>query len=413
MPSENKTNNYSLNQWQGNEYLKREDLNTDNEIIDVELKNVNDKADSKISRSLATTANQLLLSSAVGQWAVKTIDEIKSLLGLGSAAYTNSNAYATAAQGTKADNAATQAVFNTHLSDYVRQPGYAITTGAANTYAATLNPAPILVDGTGIAVKIHAANTGASTLNVNGLGAKPIIDSKGNAIKAGKLLYGRIYSLKYDGTNFQLLGEGGEYGTAGAGQVLAGYTIGTESGLVSGTMVNRGAVTITPSNAEQAIPAGYHSGSGKVSAVTGTATPADVVNGKTFASAAGVNLIGTYTGKPWYQFTAVGTYPEPQGMVFQFADGGLMNGYGVEVTLNLSFTPKTLIMWQTDSPQAGHLWLFTTDEAFYFGGGESPTVLAPWTKNFAREGTYCYMKKTGIRFPVHSKDVSFTFLLIG
>lgn len=100
---------------------------------------------------------------------------------------------------------------SSHLSDYVRQPGYAISTGVANTYLATLNPAPAnYVDGMGIVVKINVANTGASTLNVNGIGAKPIIDSKGYQIQAGKLLYGRIYSLKYDGANFQLQGEGGE-----------------------------------------------------------------------------------------------------------------------------------------------------------------------------------------------------------
>ena len=100
---------------------------------------------------------------------------------------------------------------SSHLSDYVRQPGYAISTGVANTYLATLNPAPATFgEGLGIVLKIHAANTGPSTLNVNGIGAKPIIDSKGYEIKAGKLLYGRIYSLKYDGANFQLQGEGGE-----------------------------------------------------------------------------------------------------------------------------------------------------------------------------------------------------------
>lgn len=99
---------------------------------------------------------------------------------------------------------------SSHLSDYVRQPGYGVTAGSANTYLLTLNPTPVLVDGTGVIIKIHAANTGASTLNVNGLGAKPIIDSKGNQIQSGKLLYGRIYSLKYDGANFQLQGEGGD-----------------------------------------------------------------------------------------------------------------------------------------------------------------------------------------------------------
>lgn len=37
MPSENKTSNIGLNQWQGNEYPKRQDFLDDNEIIDREI----------------------------------------------------------------------------------------------------------------------------------------------------------------------------------------------------------------------------------------------------------------------------------------------------------------------------------------------------------------------------------------
>lgn len=205
MPSENKTNNYGLNQWQGNEYLKREDLNTDNEIIDVELKNVNDKADSKISRSLATTANQFLLSSAVGQWAVKTIDEIKSLLGLGSAAYTNSNAYATAAQGTKADNAATQAVFNTHLSDTTHIPHLGTTTNSGNAYSITTST--LLKLNSKFTITFNAASTGPITLTVVNQGGATPVYKAGNIpvmVKAG------TYTLFVNNGNFQLLGEGGE-----------------------------------------------------------------------------------------------------------------------------------------------------------------------------------------------------------
>ncbi|WP_024832384.1 hypothetical protein [Ruminiclostridium josui] len=44
-----------------------------------------------------------------------------------------------------------------------------------------------------------------------------------------------IYSFISDGENFQLLGEGGEYGNATADKVIAPYTIGTENGLVTGT----------------------------------------------------------------------------------------------------------------------------------------------------------------------------------
>lgn len=43
MPSENKTPNYGLNQWKGNEYVKRKDFVEDNLKIDTELKKVEQK----------------------------------------------------------------------------------------------------------------------------------------------------------------------------------------------------------------------------------------------------------------------------------------------------------------------------------------------------------------------------------
>jgi hypothetical protein len=61
--------------------------------------------DTKIPKSLATAANQFLVSSGASNWVIKTIAQVKELLGLKSAAYTESSSYATAAQGIKADNA--------------------------------------------------------------------------------------------------------------------------------------------------------------------------------------------------------------------------------------------------------------------------------------------------------------------
>jgi hypothetical protein len=61
--------------------------------------------DTKIPKSLATAANQFLVSSGASDWVIKTVTQVKELLGLKSAAYTESSSYATAAQGTKADNA--------------------------------------------------------------------------------------------------------------------------------------------------------------------------------------------------------------------------------------------------------------------------------------------------------------------
>lgn len=107
------------------------------------------------------------------------------------------------------------------------------TTGTAPNYLVTIPDFIGLTAGRKFTVNFHAVNGGAaSTLNVSGTGAKSIIKAGGANpnIKAG------VYTLVYNSTNFQLLGEGGEYGTAVAAQVLSPYTIGTETGLVTGTM---------------------------------------------------------------------------------------------------------------------------------------------------------------------------------
>lgn len=122
--------------------------------------------------------------------------------------------------------------FASHQADYVKHPGYATTTGTANTYAVTLIPAPTAyVDGMGIVAKINVASTGASTLNVNGLGAIPIKDSLGNAITAGGLKANTPYTLRYEATsgNFIVQGKGGG-GNLQPNQALAGFTFTNDNG---------------------------------------------------------------------------------------------------------------------------------------------------------------------------------------
>jgi len=58
-----------------------------------------------VKHSLATALSDFLVASGPGLFVKKTLAEVKSILGLGTAAYTPSTAYATAAQGTLANNA--------------------------------------------------------------------------------------------------------------------------------------------------------------------------------------------------------------------------------------------------------------------------------------------------------------------
>ena len=85
---------------------------------------------------------------------------------------------------------------------------------------------------------INITNTGASTLNWNGLGVKPIVNGKGTALTVGKLPANSIIGVRYNASagNFQLLGEGGEYGTATPSDVRNTKTLGTENGVIQGAL---------------------------------------------------------------------------------------------------------------------------------------------------------------------------------
>lgn len=89
--------------------------------------------------------------------------------------------------------------------------------------------------------------------------------------------------------------------TAVASQILSGYTAYVKGSKVTGTMVNRGAVSQALNcGGSYTIPAGYHNGSGRVTAnslasqTSGTATAARILSGYT-AWVNGVRLTGTAT----------------------------------------------------------------------------------------------------------------------
>lgn len=185
------------------------------------------------------------------------------------------------------DNAAIDAAIG-KLAAYAEASG-------TNTYIATIAGIAALTEGFSIKIKFTNANTGASTLNINGLGAKDIKKGNGNDLGSGNIKAGQICNLVYNGVNFQLLGEGGEYGTAQAQHVLDNYTIGTESGLIEGTMPNNGptvaeTVNLTNQNQEYTIAQGYHSGLRKIKAVITNLAAGVIKAGVTVGG-----ILGTYT----------------------------------------------------------------------------------------------------------------------
>lgn len=206
------TGNLSLKKPEGTDVVDIADLNGNMDMLDAEVvKKATTAADGRMSKEdkakldgIATGANNYV-HPVTHSPSIIAQDAANRFVSDTEKAAWNSKETTAGAQA-KAD-----AVMNTLLTDYIRQPGYGTTGGSANAYTLTLSPAlTAYAAGVCVAVKIHAANTASSTININGLGAKTIKDSKGNALTAGRLRLNGVYTLRYDGTDFILQGEGGD-----------------------------------------------------------------------------------------------------------------------------------------------------------------------------------------------------------
>lgn len=144
----------------------------------------------------------------------------------------------------------------THQADLAHVHWIGTATGT-NTLTATYEAITALKNGLGVAFLNTTSSTGATTLNINGLGAIPILKANGNPVTNLKM--SGIYTLRYANGNFILQGEGGEYGTATASDVLAGKTIGTENGIIEGiaTVASLGGKRWASGNAVSVYRDGY------------------------------------------------------------------------------------------------------------------------------------------------------------
>ena len=97
-------------------------------------------------------------------------------------------------------------------STYLIEPTiYAATAGTAAAITAAISNFE-LVTGVIVTIKITTSNSANATLSVNGTTAKSIYYNNA-AINANVLQANRVYSLVYDGTYWQLIGELNTYTT--------------------------------------------------------------------------------------------------------------------------------------------------------------------------------------------------------
>lgn len=264
-----------------------------------------------------------------------------------------------------------------YVDNRVLTGGYGATTNSSNAYSVILVPAPTaLVAGLRATIRINAANTGAATLNVNGLGAKSILKSNGTSVTSGFLKVNSVYSVVYNGTAFILQGEGGEYGTAVASDVLVGKTIGTESGLISGTMPNRSAESAHQLALSTEVwqgdrvffmpPDGYFNGQSWVYVLTPDLLPSNIRSGKSI-----LGVAGTLNEGPKY---ATGTVSRTNTQhKFTLPSGNpAYDRYKITVT-GLAFRPNRIIVYSQSWPDRDVIGIY--DRGSLSAGGYSFTKL--------------------------------------
>ncbi len=225
-------------------------------------------------------------------------------------------------------------IITAHENNYIKHPAVGITEGSSTAYTFNPNPPLIeLVSGVGAIVTAHVASGTNPTLNISGKGAKPILKPNGSP---AKIVKNGVYHVRYNGTNFMLLGEGGE-GNAQPEHVLAGKTFTNDDDVKTGTMPNQGQKIITPGISNQTIVSGYHNGSGYVEG-DANLIAANIVKDKSI-----FGVLGSYDGKRW---ASGATMSKSTGTQVTLDDGSTDYYYALEVT-GLDFTPSFVYAYRT------------------------------------------------------------------
>lgn len=137
-----------------------------------------------------------------------------------------------------------------------------------------------------------------ATINKVVYGGKTLIDLTADTVTADKLHEGITAHDKSGAaiTGTSTLDSDTSDDTAAVAEILAGKTAHARGALLTGTMPNRGAATVTVSDASgTTIPQGYHDGSGK--AAIDSASKAALVAGNLKQGVKILGVTGTYSGE--------------------------------------------------------------------------------------------------------------------
>lgn len=127
---------------------------------------------------------------------------------------------------------------------------YCADTGAANAYVITPTfPILAYIEGQRFSFKAVHGNNGASTINVSGLGNKAILKADGTNVGVNDIIAGRIVSVEYDGTAFQLMSQAGSESAALQAAVAASAATATAAAASATASAGASAASAANSNA--------------------------------------------------------------------------------------------------------------------------------------------------------------------
>lgn len=161
---------------------------------------------------------------------------------------------------------------------------YAVTTGTGTAFSVNLPSFDVTfgyLDGMQVIMKMHIANTGSATLSING--ATPVIirnrntGSPGNgyALVAGDLAAGVIYSVRYDGTEFQVVNSvAGALTSAQTAATSATTAASSATASASAAAASASAANTSAVNASQSATSAAGSASNATTAASNATTAA-------------------------------------------------------------------------------------------------------------------------------------------